>query len=197
MGFRLSDFSHSFICSKCLKASTTGPESCSVSFSLYFLLYYQYNSLFISDLPNIQVWSNQFDFQSVWLSSGCSLVYWKLSNVYVEGGCEEANWQDKSARTAVWGLSCQDLTGWPHMCFQSKLRKEHFRAPREHNYSIAWTVLWHLRHLQGSYTTPSHMDKNVWSILTSPQLLGYWSSVTAEREGKSGLRKYNHTNPCK
>lgn len=155
---------------------------CLIFFSLYFLLlYYQYNGLFISDLPNIQVWSNQFLFQSVWLSSDCSLVYWKLSNVCVEGGCEETNWQVKSARAAVWKLSCQALTGWPHTCFQSKLRKEHFRAPREHNYSIHWTVPWHLRHMQVWDTTPSHMDKKVWSILISSQLLGYWSSLAAGR----------------
>lgn len=171
---------------------------CLIFFSLYFLLlYYQYNSLFISDLPNIQVWSNQFDFQSVWLSSDCSLVYWKLSDIYVEGGCEETNWEVKSARTAVCRLSCQALTAWPHMSFQSKLRKEHSRAPREHNYSLAWTVLWHLRHLQGLETTPSHMDKNVWSILVSSHPLGYWHSVTAEREEQSGLIEFYHTHPCK
>ena len=38
------------------------------------------------------------------------------------------------------------------MCFQSKLRKEHLRAPREHKCPVDLTVLGHLRDLQGSDT---------------------------------------------
>lgn len=161
MGFGLSDISHSFTCSKCLKASTTTPENCSVPSFLVFIFLFSTINITVRLFQTCQ--TSRFDqislIFSVWLSSDCSLVYWKSSNVYVEDGCEETNWQVKSARIAAWKLSCQALTGWPHMCFQSKLRKEHFRAPREHNNSVDWRVLWHLRHLQG-HNTSAHMDTN-------------------------------------